>query len=520
MAIDIKPVLIVGGGPTGIMLAAELARRNVPCRVIDRKREATTSSRAFTIHARTLEIFETIGLAEKYIETGLKSFGFLFNFEGMENVPALDFRKLRSRYPFVLVYSQAETERLLREHLTEEHGIEIEWNTELSKLEKRSDGSMDIEIKDRESGAVSTMDASYVIGCDGVHSFVRKSMDLPFEGEAYEGMIMQMMDTSATGYDADPDWIQYFMKDENFLLTTPLPNGNYRILISDMGETAKTEGTRVEAYQQVVDEHNLNFKIVEPEWVTQWVIWKRLANIYRDGDVFLCGDSAHVHSPSGGQGMNSCLQDAWNLGWKLAMVLRGEAKPELLDTYEIERKPIAKQVIDGTDAMHDIIMAHGRGMTERMALTETPGWQIEVTELVAGISYTYRDHIEPAVGLDAMSDGPEAGDRAPDVDLAGGKTLYESFRYVGMTLVLLPKSGDSESDANSISTQIGSRFGDTVNVLTVDTIDRAAMAEAYGDEGDGRLYLVRPDGYIAYRARLAEGNQLLDYLNTVLVAAA
>ncbi len=511
----IKPVLIVGGGPTGSMLAAELARRNVPCRIIDRKDGPTTSSRAFTIHARTLEIFETIGMADRLIETGLKSFGFLFNFRGLDKRPALDFRMLRSRYPYILVYSQAETEKMLREHLASTHGIEVEWNTELSGLKTDDDGSLHIEIRNRETDAVSKIDPSYVIGCDGVHSFVRKTMGLPFEGEAYEGMIMQMMDSSTEGYDCDPDWIQYFMEDKNFLLTTPLPNGNYRILISDMGETARMDGTRVEAYQKVVDGHGLNFKIIEPEWVTQWVIWKRLANIYRKDRVFLCGDSAHVHSPSGGQGLNSCIQDAWNLGWKLAMVLRGEAKAALLDTYETERKPIAQQVIDGTDAMHDIIMAHGRGMAERMALTETPNWQTRVTELVAGISYTYRDHIPAIEGLAQIPEGPQAGDRAPDITLEDGSGLMVSLAHGGMTLLLISnddKVGETQA-ATAIAGETVTKYGEIIQSHTIRDPDNI-----YGNDDNARLYLIRPDGYIAFCSRLRDAARLHEYLDDLLIA--
>ncbi len=514
--LKIKPVLIVGSGPTGLILAAELTRRNVPCRIIDRKERPTISSRAFTIHARTLEIFETMGIVDRYLDTGIKSFGFLFNFEGLEKKPVLDFRILRSRYPYILLYSQAETERLLREHLQNDHGVTIEWNTELSSLSKNENGAMDVQIKNHASGNITAMDPSYVIGCDGVHSFVRKSMSLSFDGETYEGMIMQMMDASTEGYQCDPDWIQYFMQDQNFLLTTPLPNGKHRILISDMGETAITEGTRVEAYQQVIDGHGAGFTLVEPEWITQWVIWKRLANIYREGDVFLCGDSAHVHSPSGGQGMNSCIQDAWNLAWKLAMVLRGEAKADLLDTYEVERKPIAQQVIDGTDAMHDIIMAHGRGMAERMELTETPGWQTSVTELVAGISYTYRDHMESIAGLSPLEGGPEAGDRAPDVALSGNRRLFSSFGHTGYTLVLMPGDNDSAA-ATRIADQVITRYGTIIKAELIGADSAASVADVYGHSAGGRLYLVRPDGYIAFRSSIADGDSFFRYLSDHLI---
>lgn len=515
---QIRPVLIVGGGPTGTMLAGELARRQVPCRVIDRKDGPTTTSRAFTIHARTLEIFETIGLAERFISEGLKSYGFVFRFEGLEKQPVLDFRILRSRYPYILVFSQAETERLIREHTDEKHGISVEWGVEMSALEVSADGAIRAEIRNRATDVRETIEPSFVVGADGVHSFVRKTMNLPFDGGAYEGMIMQMMDAEVDGYDCDPRWIQYFMKDKNFLLTTPLANGRHRILISDMGEVARHPGSRIEAYQSVVEEHGLHFRIVEPEWATQWVIWKRLANVYRSGNVFLCGDSAHVHSPSGGQGLNSCVQDAWNLGWKLAMMLRGEARPELLDSYETERKPIARQVIEGTDAMHDIIMAHGRGMEERMALTESADWQVATTELIAGVSYTYRDFIETPPGLASMPDGPAAGDRAPDADLPDGRTVYELFRHTGLTLLLMPADAGETRHAEAIKARVADRFGAIVHSHRLGGEgELTALAPAYGSDGAGRLYLVRPDGYIAFRSRLSEADKLFAHLDCLLV---
>ena len=165
--------------------------------------------------------------------------------------------------------------------------------------------------------------------------------------------------------------------------------------------------------------------------------------------------------------------------------------------------------------MHDIIMAHGRGMTERMALTETPDWQTSVTELVAGVSYTYREYMEFEDGLGALEGGPEAGDRAPDIDFAAGATLHEAFRHTGMTLVLMPGAADGEA-VTAIASEVSGKFGHIAEVLTIANEDRDTVAAVYG--GAGRLYLVRPDGYIAFRSSLDDRDFLFRYLDNQYVA--
>jgi 2-polyprenyl-6-methoxyphenol hydroxylase-like FAD-dependent oxidoreductase len=525
-----QPILIVGGGPTGVVMAIELSRRGVPYRIIDRKNEPTPTSRAFTIHAKTLEIFENMGIVDHYLNTGLKSFGFVFNFKGMVEKPVLDFRILRSRYPYTLIYNQNDTERVLREHLESSYNRTVEWGKQITGLDRDDSGNFTATIKDVVSGKEETLNPSYVVGADGVHSFVRKSLNLPFEGEAYEGMIMQMMDSEIEGYDEDPKWVQYFMEKDSFLLTAPLPNGKYRLLVSDMGESAdRKKNTRREAFQEIMETHKVNGEVQEPEWTTQWVIWKRLADIYQDGKLFLCGDSAHVHSPSGGQGMNSCIQDAWNLGWKMAMVWKGEAKQELLSTYGTERKPVAQQVIDGTDHMHEIIMAHGGGMKDRMALTQTPGWQVEVTERIAGVSYTYFDLNPLPEGLKEMPEGPRIGDRAPDVDFSNYRTLFGYARRPSLTMFLMPS--DDTDIAATILKDINSTYGHIMDskVIANDPIEGlsseifisdpdANAAELYGSGDEGRIYIMRPDGYIGFKCYFSEFENLKSYLDMWFVA--
>ncbi len=505
-----NPILVVGAGPTGMMVAIELARRGVPCRIVDRKDQPAASSRAFTIHARTMEVFEMQGTLPAFAASCTPSRGFRFNFDGIEETPVIDFGGLRSRYPYVAMTTQHDIERVLRAHLTEQLGVPIEWNHELASFAQTDDGAITGTLRDRASQAEEHVTPPFVVAADGIHSVVRKSIGLPFEGEAYENMIMQMMDTHVDVPDRAPEYVEYYMKEKSFLLTAALPDGSWRVLISDQGETARHTGTRAEAFQAVVDGFGVNLKIVEPIWATQWVIWKRLAEIYARGNVYLAGDSAHVHSPTAGQGMNSCIQDGWNLGWKLALVAQGEAPRALLDTYQRERLPIGKQLIAGTDALHSIMMAHGVDVHERLTLTQVPGWQRTTAELIGGLSYTYRDDIDVEPDLAPLEDGPLPGDRAPDLDLPGGRTLYGALSS-GAHLLLLISDDGTMGQAEAIAREYGDRPG---RLIESEIVSGAVpgLAEVYGNDANGSFYLIRPDGYIGTRAGFGETRALDGYI--------
>lgn len=510
-----NPVLIVGAGPTGMVLAIELARRRIPCRVVDAKDGPDQTSRSFTLHAKTMEMLEHMGIAHVFLDGGIKSRGFYFNFKGKDSHPTIDFTGLSTRYPYVLIYNQNETEAKLREHLESTYDIRPEWSTRLSALNAENGGfGVTLAHSDREE----TIRTDWVVGCDGIHSFVRKAMDLEFKGENYEGMLMQMMDVRYHDFDGPDDWIHYYMAKNNFLLITKLPGENHRVLISNMGEAGGTEMTLRDTFQGLIDGHFEGSRLDEPKWVTQWTIWKRLATDYRAGNAFLAGDAAHVHSPSGGQGMNVGMQDAFNLGWKLAMVIKGEAKPELLDTYGLERRPVGEQAIAGTDAMHDIIMAHGQGMKDRLELTQTDGWRQKTVNRISGLSYTYRDVVDVPDDL-SPPDGLTPGDRAPDVQLTRRLRVFDLFRHPRLTALLIPTAGDTSDRhcCQHLLTELQARFPKTVKAFVISDreipdlekghcieAESGAFEEVYGSSEVSHLYLVRPDGYVAFHGGLGE----------------
>lgn len=521
------PVLIVGAGPTGLISAIELLRRGVDVQLIDRLPVPHTTSKSFTLHARTLEMMEHIGIANRYLEDGIKCKGFKFNFDDSSEHPVLDFTKLPGRYPFILIYNQNETERVLRQHLQTTYDFAPEWGVQLTSLSQGKEGiSATLKLPD---GTTQEVRPRWVIGADGVRSRVRDSMGISYEGEDYQENILQMMDVGVTNFTDGDDWIHYFMAKEHFLLVTKLPGTNYRVLISDLGnaERSTLQETR-EAFQGYVDSFRDGARLSEPRWATKWKVWRRLTAKYRQGAVFLAGDAAHCHSPSGGSGMNACMQDAFNLAWKIAMVERGEAHPSLLDTYESERKPVAQQLLAGTHAMHEIIMGHGQGLADRIAKTQAPGWNEAAAELISGMSYNYRDQL--GAYRDDTLPGVVPGDRVPDAQLDVRLRLFDVTRRPALTLVLAPKDEGEIQVAEALRREVSSRWPQVKTAFVLPAghevvqndvyVDATGeLAKKWGNADRGWASLIRPDNYVHLRSSLSNRDTIIDGLSKMLVGA-
>ncbi len=499
------PVLIVGAGPTGLIMACELLTLGVPCRLIDRLEQPVTTSRSFTIHARTLELLDTLGLVDEFLAHGHKSYAMEYHFQGKDETASLNFRELESLYPFCLIINQSDTEAILRQHFAHLGGV-IEWQTKLIHL-AQSDDTMAVTLEQAD-GVQETLQPTWVIGCDGFYSTVRQQLALPFDGEQYAGE-MKMMDVEVTGFTLSDDKIYYFINKDHMLLMTRLPGNNYRVLISDTGQGTKTETARSD-FQAVLDQHfHGAVTLSEPEWTTVFKTGRRKVDTYRSGRVFLAGDAAHINSPAGGQGMNVSMQDAFNLAWKLAMVMKGQASDALLDTYERERLPIAAQMQAGTQYLQNIIMAHGSGMEERIALTRAPQWNRNAVNQVAGISYTYRTGEATAL---------TSGDRVPNVEYGGGAYFYNLIDRAVPTLVLLLADDSTAEDFAALEALVAEVIRDVTAPLIVRYIVSDALAaeiEPHEDmiiDGPGsirdrfsareitRMFVIRPDRHIDFEA--------------------
>ncbi len=504
------PVLLVGAGAAGTMLTLELARRGVGARTVDRLPRPGDTSKAITMHARTLEILERVDkrLVGRFLDRGIHNKGYVLHFvdaagRRSEVRPGIDFTTVDSRYNFLLVHRQSETEQFLREYTSAQFGVTPEWNTSCIDVRQDDDG---VTATLESNGVQEKVRCDYLVGCDGPNSRVRRAVGLEQQESDYKGTQLQNLDAFLNGFPDADDYVHYCAGTDHFVMIVKLPGGFYRMLLSDRGEAAGPNVTPEQGFMRLVNKHFDGVTLGDVVWHSKWQSFVRLAHTYRAGRVFLAGDSAHVHSTTGGQGMNCCMQDSYNLGWKLAFVAQNKARASLLDSYETERRPIAEQVIWAASSLHEIFMGHGKDIAERAQKIKDPAFLEAVVGRCSGISYTYREQTQPP----GAEHGPAIGDRAPDVDLGKGRTLFDATRHPLFTLLALP--GREERQASMLVNlgPLAKRFASVLELAVVPP--SAALAARYGASDDDRLLLLRPDGYVGFRCTADGVPELETYL--------
>jgi 2-polyprenyl-6-methoxyphenol hydroxylase-like FAD-dependent oxidoreductase len=526
-------VLIVGAGPVGLSMALELARHGVRSRIIDRALQPSAFCRAIGVTPRTLEIWESMGVARDMIEAGLWLIGTRSIINGG---PAEDFVNPPLGLPYsALGIPQYSTERVLARHLAR-FGIRVERGLELITLQQR-DGHCRVTLSNSDRQQ-QTDDFRFVIGCDGAHSVVRRQLSIAFEGDAYPwsfmlgdvriewslpyGMALRSLRLKAGG---PPD----------LFVAIPLPErGRYRVSMlapasiavnkgSDHGIQAELPGPALGDLQSSADDLLPEApRLSDLRWSSIFRISMRLAARYRVGNAFIAGDAAHIHPPTGGQGMNTGIQDAHNLAWKLASVLAGRSPQALLDSYELERRPVGQAVIAST-----------RSASERIG-RERATAESRLAESQVTVSYRGTAHVRDDASAAA---GPCAGDRAPDVNglIANGLgfplrlfDLLDGIDYVLIIRVISDSAG-SMTQLSQLSEQLRGEQYSPVRVVIVTPQrlpaaaglrilwdEHGAFAAAYGSEA--AAFLVRPDGHVGWRGRDWQHPGLLDALR-VLPAA-
>jgi len=526
-------VLVVGAGPVGLTMAAELARHGVRARIIDAKPAPLPFCRAIGVTSRTLEVWDDMGIANEMIDRGIWLEGMRIVIQGVGSQDAL--QDLSSLPYSELGLPQYETEAILTRRL-EGFGVSVERGIALKQISQTND-----EVQatlTRTDGSEETCYFQYVVGCDGAHSTVRRQLGIAFDGEAFPYIFMLG--------DVRIDWdlprgialrAMKLIEDDapKMFIAIPLPERNrYRVSMRAPDELVTSQGTdhgiqselpspSVEHLQRVADELvEGQPKLQDLRWSSIFRISMRLASAYQNGRCFIAGDAAHIHPPTGGQGMNTGIQDAYNLAWKLALVMKGASPAQLLDSYGLERRPVGADVIQRTQAA-TLAMASKQALSPEHPLTNTQ----------VLINYRGSEWIQKADGPDPTL---QAGDRLPDANnlyrhnVMFPYRLFDIIRGTEHVLIVhLDEIGHQERDEfEAFAKDLKHSIGEFVRVVVITSNSSVSIEFAeipvYEDRGgamtamlgsDPSTLLVRPDGYLAWRGVSWKDAELMMYLKRV-----
>ena len=500
-------ILIVGAGPVGLSAALALAKAKIPIRIIDRLTEPTNQSRAAILHVRTLEHFERLGVIDDFLAAGVKIHGASIYAPGNVLLVRPSFDHLPTHYPFMLGLEQFKTEALLAQRL-KAAGIEVERGVELLNFNDGGD-RVSVRLKDPD-GNETVEEFYYLLGADGAHSAVRAGLGLKLEGETLDATWITA--DVRIRWDRDPSEAVALLSEDGIAFIAAMNDERWRVIVTGPKWTQeRAEKASLEDVQNIVCERfGTNISLYDPVWISAFGINTRMAATMSRGRIFLAGDAAHVHSPLGGQGMNTGIQDALNLTWKLALVIRGLAKPELLASYDVERHYNITRLLSRL------------GPATRMANLRSPVAIAVRNQVIHVLGHLGMSRVVPRVMsmLDVgypespinseshtswLSRGPRSGERAPDAEelLVAEKT--ESQRLFSLwsgddrhqLLVFGSKAIQIPASSLYCVTHIV-REGVPSDGVIVDAEGHAH--DAYAVHKDDAIYLIRPDGIIAFRS--------------------
>lgn len=538
-------VVVVGAGPVGLTLAGELARAGVSHRLIDKAPEPSPLSKAAGIHSRTLELLDRSGAVEPFLEEGLAVGRGEISLDGAPRA-TIELSELDVRYPFILDLPQPRTEALLAEHLRGLGG-EVERGVELVDLHQDAAG-VDVSLRHVDSGTTETVRCRWVVGCDGGHSTVRDLAPTALKG-SFKGQRFLLVDAEC---EWDVEWAVLRMSLTRDGLAGSFPFRGTRVrFFAQLHEPLQNDEPDLEEAQELLAARlSPSLRLTQGYWITVFTLHHGQVPRYRFGRVLLAGDAAHIHSPAGGQGMNTGMQDAWNLGWKLALVTKG-AEDVLLDSYEAERHPVGARVVELTTRASRLATIRAPGLHQlRDALVGAAAgaprirhrFETGLAELDIAYSHSpiVGEHVGRGMGRPVHRPGGEVidlidpGARVPYVDGLqgpdGASTDLRSSLAPGThtALVVVPPDSEDEPDPAVLADGVVDALGDLAVVVVVGRGDTDAgsphttlvdadgrVAQALGIS-DPAVVVVRPDGYVGYVALPPETEALAHYRHALL----
>jgi 2-polyprenyl-6-methoxyphenol hydroxylase-like FAD-dependent oxidoreductase len=485
--------LIAGAGPVGLTMAAELARYGVSVRIVDKAAQRSDKSKALVLWSRTLELLDHAGCTGAFVAAGQKVDGANI-IAGGKPVGHISIATVESPYRYALMLPQSDTERLLEAHLNQ-LGVNVERQTEITGF--TSDDTGVAAVLRHADGREEAIRTEWLVGCDGAHSTVRHMLGLPFEGETLQSDWI-LADVHMTGFPFPDTEMATYWHQDGVLVVFPISPGRYRIIADlDFAEGHEPENPTLDQVQAILSRRGPPGLVVsDPIWLSAFRINERKVSDYRSGRVFLAGDAAHVHSPAGGQGMNTGMQDAFNLAWKLAMVCRKSCSASVLDSYSVERSEVGRQVLKAAGRLTAVAVLKNhaaqsmRNLIGRFMLGLAPVRRAMV-DTMTEVSIGY-DH-SPLNGRKVPGlAGPEPGERMPPVS---------GQRPVGA--------------GNEPRFALFGKPGDATDRLLRD-YPKLLEPELRSPANADGLWLVRPDGYTACVAKPGDSAPLDEYLGAIV----
>lgn len=519
-------VLIVGAGPSGLMMAAQLLRYGVVPVIIDSKRGPTNQSKALAVQARSLEIYRQMGVIDRIVSGGKRAAGVAFNRTGslVAELSTKDIAGNSTPFPYILLFQQSKNERLLLDYLTT-GCCPVYWQTSLLSLKQLTAGA---EVQLQSAAGLQTLTCNFVVGADGAHSMVRKQLGIPFSGETYQHKFY-LADVKL-GNDFKSDYIQLFMERKGFAGFFPMPEERaFRIVAGIPNEFADKEDLQLnDVLPQLQQLTGKEINVLKNNWFTLYKLHHRMADKFNDGHCFLIGDAAHIHSPVGGQGMNTGLQDAYNLAWKLAGVVTGQLKPTILNSYAAERMPVAKDLLNTTDRIFNIITSRNF-MGNILKQYIMPAalkyiWRKEKfrTEFFKQISQTGIHYRDSKLNLHLSHNSKiKAGDRLPYIKIYDEKKQTETDIHAwcskpGFTLITLGVI--NENYLFTLAKWITQKYKFSLNFFHLPPSDKNQqvfqMFEIH--PGQRKALIIRPDMHIGYLNDTVDIEMMNNYLQDVV----